>query len=183
MPEYRRMKIPGGTYFFTLVTYGRHNIFSIPKVRSILHESIEYVKNRHPFTMVAFCILPDHIHFIWHLPAGDADYSMRIGQIKSRFSKQYKLMLDNTIERSISREMRRELSIWQRRFWEHWIQDEADLNRHIDYIHYNPVKHGLVSSVREWKESSFHSFVEAGYYEINWGEGYQVDEKKYQYGE
>ncbi len=183
MPDYRRVKIPGGTYFFTLVTYRRQKIFSMPRARLILHETIEHVKNRYPFAMIAFCVLPDHIHFIWRLPVGDADYSMRIGQIKSQFSKKYHSFNNNAYKRTKSREKRRELTLWQRRFWEHLIRDEDDLNSHIDYIHYNPVKHGLVSRVREWEESSFHAYVEAGYYDLNWGEGYQVDEKDYQFGE
>jgi putative transposase len=183
MPEYRRIFHPGGTYFLTLVTYKRQNIFSISKTVALLHESIEHVICLHPFKIVAFVFLPDHLHFIWRLPEGDANYSTRISQIKRRFSKQYIAIFGAQLKKSASQDKRRELTIWQRRFWEHWICDEEDLNQHIDYIHYNPVKHGLVDRVCEWKVSSFHDYVKAGFYDSSWGQGFHVDEKKYTFGE
>jgi putative transposase len=183
MPEYRRMIYPGGTYFFTLVTYQRQNIFSTSKPISLFYESIERVRTLHPFTVEAYCILPNHIHFIWRLPNGDSNYSMRISQIKRRFSKLFVQELEMPSGISKSRNKRGELTIWQRRFWEHWIRDEDDLNRHIDYIHFNPVKHGLVDRVCEWKDSSFHDYVNAGFYDPSWGQGYHIDEKKYKFGE
>jgi putative transposase len=183
MPEYRRVKLKGATYFFTLVTFQRQHIFSLSEPISLLTESVDRIKSYHPFTIVAYCILPDHIHFIWSLPEDDNNYSMRIGQIKRCFSKQYAKSFDLSIESNESHQKRKEFAIWQRRFWEHWIRDENDLNRHIDYIHYNPVKHGLVSSVQDWKYSSFHEFVEMGYYNLEWGEDTQIDQEKYQFGE
>ena len=113
----------------------------------------------------------------------DANYSMRIGQIKRRFSKQYAKKYGMLIGKSFSQEKRRELPIWQRRFWEHLIRDEEDLNRHIDYIHYNPVKHALVSRVQEWEDTSFHAYVQKGFYDPDWGEGFQINETKHQLGE
>jgi putative transposase len=183
MPDYRRVKLKGATYFFTLVVYQRQHIFSSPKPISLLTESIDRIKTYHPFNIEAYCILPDHIHFIWSLAEDDNNYSMRIAQIKRRFSKQFAEIFDLPKDISESRQKRKELTIWQRRFWEHWIRDENDLNRHIDYIHYNPVKHGLVSSVQDWKYSSFHEFVEMGYYNLEWGEDTQIDQEKYQFGE
>ena len=183
MPEYRRVKFKGAIYFFTLVTYKRQPIFSSTEPVSLLTKSIDRIKTYHPFNIETYCILPDHIHIIWSLPEDDHNYSMRIGQIKRRFSKLYAERFDLSIETNESRQKRQELPIWQRRFWEHWIRDENDLNRHIDYIHYNPVKHGLVSRVKEWKYSSFLEFVDLGYYELNWGENYKIYHEKYQFGE
>jgi putative transposase len=183
MPEYKRMICPGGTYFFTLITYQRQRIFSTSKPKSLLYESIEHVRSLHPFTIEAYCILPDHLHFIWRLPNGDANYSMRISQIKRHFSKKYVAMFGLSFNKSESRDKRRELTIWQRRFWEHWIRDEDDLNRHIDYIHFNPVKHGVVDRVYKWNDSSFHDYVKAGFYDPSWGQGYHIDDKKYKFGE
>ena len=149
----------------------------------MLYDSIEHVQRLHPFMIEAYCILLDHIHFIWRLPVGDANYSMRIGQIKRRFSKQYAKKYEMLIGKNISQEKRRELPIWQRRFWEHLVRDEEDLNQHIDYIHYNPVKHGLVARAREWEDSSFHTYAQKGYYDLDWGEGSQITETKHQFGE
>jgi len=117
------------------------------------------------------------------MPENDSDYSMRINQIKRRFSKQYIARFGMPIRRSESREKRREVTIWQRRFWEHCIRNEGDLIRHIDYIHYNPVKHGLVPRVCDWESSSFHDYVRKGYYDLAWGEEIKINEKKYQHGE
>ena len=183
MPEYRRVKLKGSTYFFTLVTYQRQRIFSSPEPISLLTDSINRIKTYHPFIIEAYCILPDHIHFIWTLPEDDNNYSMRISQIKRRFTNEYSKRFEISIEKNESRQKRKESTIWQRRFWEHWIRDENDLNRHIDYIHYNPVKHGLVNSVKEWKHSSFFDFVEMGYYDPDWGENYENDQEKYRFGE
>jgi putative transposase len=108
---------------------------------------------------------------------------MRIGQIKRRFTNEYSKRFEISNEKNESRKKRKESIIWQRRFWEHWIRDENDLNHHIDYVHYNPVKHGLVSRAQDWKNSSFHEFVEMGYYDRDWGENYKNDQEKYQFGE
>jgi len=183
MPEYRRILYQGGTYFFTLVTYKRQKIFLSHDVSFIFYESLEHIQRLHPFTNVAYCIMPDHIHLIWRLPEDDANYSMRISQIKRRFARAFVKKYGIPVVRNMQHEKRRELTIWQRRFWEHLIRDEADLNQHIDYIHYNPVKHGMVDRVCDWVDSSFHRYVQEGYYDANWSEGCKTNEKDNHYGE
>jgi putative transposase len=183
MPEYRRVFQKGGVYFLTLVTYKRQDIFSSFEARKILHAAIDHVQKYHPFTILAYCVVPNHIHFLWELPENDADYSMRISQIKRRFSIRYSEKIIDPIPKSTSQKKRRELTIWQRRFYEHFIRDEEDLNRHIDYIHYNPVHHGYVASVCDWADSSFYDYVNQGYYDLLWGNEYDIDEKRYQFGE
>ena len=183
MPNYRRVKIKGGTYFFTLVTYHRQRIFSSPQTRSMFLDAIYHVRTYHPFDLEAYCILPDHIHLICRFPEDDPDYSMRIGLIKRRYSKQHIYRFGSHFPKNKSYEKRQEVGIWQRRFWEHWIRDEEDLNRHIDYIHFNPVKHGLVNQACDWEHSSFINYVQNGYYDLKWGGNYYVDEKKFRFGE
>ena len=171
MPEYRRSFIPGGTYFFTVVTYHRLPILVTEESRKVLRLAWMDVKRRFPFSTDAICLLPDHAHCIWTLPEGDANYSLRWGEIKRIFSTAYQKMIRVNEPRSLSREKRREAAIWQRRFWEHTLRDEEDLQRHMDYIHYNPVKHGLVERVSDWKWSSFHRYVRMGWYDAGWGAG------------
>ena len=121
----------------------------------------------HPFRVDAIVILPDHLHTIWTLPDSDPDFSTRWKRIKASFSRNYPGCIIEDISESMHR--KKEKGIWQRRFWEHVICDQADYNRHCDYIHYNPVKHGLVNSPLEWKYSSFRKFVEKGLYGQDWG--------------
>ncbi len=173
MPNYRRVKIKGGTYFFTIVTNKRQRLFHSPKARELLLKAFDHVKQFHPYAMEAFCILPDHIHLLWKMPEDDEHYSMRIAEIKKRFSKTYYEEISKTISKNSKQAKRGENGLWQRRFWEHYIRDEEDLHRHIDYIHYNPVKHGLVKQVKEWPSSSFFDYVKKGVYEIDWGETYE----------
>jgi putative transposase len=170
MPEYRRSYVAGGTYFFTVVTYNRRPILTTPIARQILRIAWLTVKERFPFTIEAVCLLPEHIHCIWSLPEGDANYSVRWKEIKRLFTLGYEEQVGPGGIRSESRLKRNEAAIWQRRFWEHTIQDEEDLRRHMDYIHYNPVKHELVHAVKDWPWSSFHRCVRMGYYENGWGE-------------
>lgn len=170
MPDYRRVKIKGGTYFFTLVTYKRRKIFLSPKARRLFLEALHHERNYHWFYVLAYYILPDHIHLIWEMPKDDANYSMRIGEIKKRFSKQYIAEFGSPTEKSVKQIERSEAGLWQHRFWEHYIRDENDLFHHIDYIHYNPVKHGVVKQTKDWPNSSFFDYVQAGYYDITWGQ-------------
>jgi putative transposase len=121
----------------------------------------------HPFAIDAMVVLPDHLHTIWTLPEGDSDFSSRWKMVKGAFSRRYSE--DRTGDISESMCQKHEKGIWQRRFWEHAIRDEEDFNRHCDYIHYNPVKHRLVSSPVEWKYSSFGDLVKKGIYPSNWG--------------
>ena len=157
----------GGTFFFTLVTYKRRPILCDPANVDLLRDVIGDVKKRHSFEIDAFVLLPDHLHCIWTLPDGDRDFSTRWRLIKSGFSRRcngrYK------IQPSDSRFKKRESTLWQRRFWEHRIRDEKDMFHHTDYIHYNPVKHGLVASPEAWQFSSFHRHVKEGIYDKGWG--------------
>ena len=160
MPNYRRLYIPGGTYFFTIVTYCRRPLFKYAHNIDLLRIAIAKVKTERPFKIIAAVISPDHIHFIWQLPPDDSNYSQRISRLKVLFTRAYKSRNPSNLEISASRHRHRESDVWQRRFWEHLIRDEADLQKHIDYIHYNPVKHGLVSCPHLWEYSSFSRWVD-----------------------
>ena len=164
MPEYRRHFIQGGTFFFTVVTYQRYPIFNIKSARTLIGEAFRFAQQRYPFTLDAICLLPDHLHCIWTLPEIEHDNSIRWKTIKSYFTHRYKGEIHSGIDISESRMSRRESGIWQRRFWEHIIFDDLDYERHIDYIHYNPVKHNLVEEVKSWQWSSFHRYVKMGWY-------------------
>lgn len=164
MPNYLRYYQPGGTYFFTVVTNNRQPILTTPSARKILGEVFRNAISRYPFTMDAICLLPDHIHCIWTLPENDGNFSIRWSYIKANFSHKMNELNTTQISVSDSREHRRESGFWQRRFWEHLIQDEADYENHIDYIHYNPVKHGLVDEMEDWEWSSFHRYIRMGWY-------------------
>ena len=169
MPEYRRSYIEGGTYFFTVVTYNRLPILTTDTSRELLRSAWMDVRKRFPFTTIAVCLLPDHLHCIWSLPDGDANYSVRWIEIKRLFTKGYLAQVGPGGTRNETRMKRNEAAIWQRRFWEHTVRDQEDLNRHMDYVHYNPVKHGLVERVVDWPWSSIHRYVTEGYYGDDWG--------------
>ena len=169
MSDYRRSFIEGGTYFFTLVTYQRQPIFADSLSQKLLHSAWTYVNKKLPFTTDAFCFLPDHLHCILTLPLGDANYPIRIREIKRYFTRAYLSQKKETIRRNTSHLVRGEATIWQRRYWEHTIQDENDFKHHLDYIHYNPVKHGYVTHASDWEWSSFTQYVEKGFYENDWG--------------
>ena len=123
------------------------------------------VQKQYPFETVAVCVLPNHIHAIWTLPSDDADYSLRWRLIKTKFSAHF----PHAENLSASKQRRHERGIWQRRFYEHTVRDETDLQRCADYIHFNPVKHGLCDNVRDWAFSSFHRYVRDGRLPLNWG--------------
>ena len=165
MTNYRRLYVRGGTYFFTVATHERRPIFAEEKNVRVLYESFEKVKKNRPFVMEAVAVLPDHVHCLWTLPDGDSDFSIRWKGIKYGFSMSYR----GSFKVSESMKKKKEKGLWQRRFWEHLIQDQEDLNRHVDYIHYNPVKHGLAERAMDWPYSSFRGFVEKGIYEEDWG--------------
>lgn len=164
MSRYRRNYVPGATYFFTVVAYNRRRILTEPTSRAYLRNAIQSVRRRWPFTIVSFVLLPDHLHTVWTLPPGDANYSLRWQKIKEEFTRQY--VAANAV--SIRRAQTGEYEVWQPRFWEHTCRDDVDLKNCVDYSHYNPVKHGLVSRVCDWPWSSFHRFVRLGEYERNW---------------
>lgn len=168
MPEYRRIRVEGGTYFFTVVTYQRKPILTSEISRKILHDAWMDVKHRFPFETIGICLMPDHLHCIWKLPEGDSNYSVRWKEIKRLFSKQYAMQIGSGEPRNVSHQIRNEAAIWQRRFWEHTILDADDLDTHLDYIHYNPIKHGLTTRAADWPWSSFKRIVTDGFYDLDW---------------
>ncbi|MGD0006236.1 MAG: transposase [Anaerolineaceae bacterium] len=177
MPEYRRSILEGGTFFFTVVTYNRRPILTTPVAREILHSAWITVQERFPFKTDAVCLLPEHIHCIWTLPEGDSNYSVRWKEIKRLFTRDYTYQVGPGKFHNKSHQKQREATIWQRRFWEHTIQNQEDFAHHIEYIFFNPVKHGLVERVSEWPWSSFHQFVRQGFYPKEWG-GSEIREEK-----
>jgi putative transposase len=167
--RYRRNYVPGGTYFFTLVTQDRQPILTSERARQCLRSAIRDVRQKRPFILFAIVVLPDHLHTVWTLPAGDSDYSLRWAQIKEGFTRGFLKSGGAEATRSASREAHRERGVWQRRFWEHTCRDEDDLKRCVDYLHWNPVKHGFVSRVEDYAWSSFRRFVRLGEYDLDWG--------------
>jgi putative transposase len=167
MPNYRRATIAGGTYFFTQVTHQRQPWLCSDVGRSLLRAAFLKVQQKYPFTIDAIVLLPDHVHCIWTLPPEDSDYATRWRLIKTYVTKQGNVA--SQAKRSESRQKRKEGNLWQRRFWEHCIQDEKDFAQHCDYIHYNPVRHGLCDRAGDWQYSSFHRYVAQGVYPVDWG--------------
>ena len=171
MTNYRRNRLPGGAYFFTVVIADRRLdllVRHVEQFKAIYREE----QRRAPFVNLGLVVLPDHLHALWRLPEGDADYSNRWRRIKAGFSRAMSCAHCPVGERvSASRAAKGERGIWQRRFWEHTIRDEEDLNRHLDYLHWNPVKHGLVARVIDWPHSTFRGYVERGWYPADWGGG------------
>ena len=169
MSDFRRYFVAGGTYFFTVVTAGRAPLFRKEAARRLLGGVIREKQQEVPFEIVAIVLLPDHLHTIWTLPRGDTDYSGRWKAIKAEFTSTW-LALDRgeqPVTGGYRRQRRR--GIWQPRFMEHTIRDEEDHHHHIDYIHYNPVKHGYARCPKDWRWSSFHRYVRSGDYAENWG--------------
>jgi putative transposase len=163
MVHYRRNFVAGGTYFFTVTVADRRSSVLTDHIVS-LRRAFRVTRSERPFDIDAVVILPDHLHAVMTLPEGDVDYSGRWRRIKSLFTRDaVKAGLD------VARNARGEYDLWQRRFWEHTIRDETDLTRHVDYIHYNPLKHGLVSQVSAWPHSSFHRYVRLGWLPEDWG--------------
>ena len=151
MPRYRRFFVPGGCYFFTVVTADRKPIFADENNVEHLKQAFKREMERRPFILQAIVVLPDHVHALWELPKGDADFSNRWREIKKHVSK------------SCGQ------SVWQKHYWEHCIRDDDDWAKHLDYIHFNPVRHGYTSSACEWKWSSFHRWQQQGVYSHGWG--------------
>jgi putative transposase len=175
MPSYKRAaRIRGGTYFFTHITNKRKPLLVNEEARYCLRQALSEVQYEHPFEIDGLCLLPDHLHMIWTLPKGDRDYSQRWAAVKGLFSKKYRSSARSYPQSIGSRLGLGERAFWQRRFWEHLITDEDDFRRHLDYLHYNPVKHGHVASVVDWPWSSFHRYARAGIYPLNWGSSSQI---------
>ena len=168
MPNYRRTYEPGGIFFFTLVTHRRRHLFSNSRARECLRRAIAEEQAEYPFDLTAIVLLLDHLHCVWELPENDCDFSKRWGRIKSRFTRTWLPHGGKEIQISQTRSNHRERGIWQKRFWEHRIRNEEDLMRHVNYIHFNPVKHGLVRCPHEWPYSSFARWVKQGFYKRDW---------------
>jgi putative transposase len=165
MVNYRRNRIAGGTFFFTVTLQNRnasHLTVHIDQLRGAIREA----HHARPFHIDAMVVMPDHLHAIWTLPEDDSDYSTRWSTIKSRFTRS---LVRAGVQ--IGRNAKGEYDLWQRRYWEHTIRDDLDMQRHVDYIHYNPVKHGLVARVADWPHSSFHRFVREGLLPSDWAGG------------
>ena len=160
--------MPGGTFFFTLVTYARRPVFRAEDARRMLRESFDRVRRNRPFTIEAMVLLPEHLHCIWTLPDGDAEFSVRWRKIKESFTRSFLATggRESLVTPGQSRKGQR--GVWQQRFWEHTIRDEEDRRRHVDYIHYNPVKHEQVACPHLWPWSTFARWVREGFYAADW---------------
>jgi len=163
MVRYRRNLIGGGTFFFTIAVIDRRSRILTDHIAH-LREAFREARHRRPFSIDAIVVLPEHLHIVMTLPPDDANFSARWGHIKGLFTRRV-IAKGATIER----DRKGEYGLWQKRFWEHTIRDDRDLERHIDYIHFNPVKHGLVSRVGAWPYSSFHRYVKRGLLPADWG--------------
>jgi putative transposase len=182
MPNYRRAKDAGATYFFTVCTLNRQPLLTQEPFRIALHQAIERTRTTRPFTIDAWVLLPDHLHCLWTLPVDDGDFSARWAMIKQHTSK---LCREHLALRGppASRYKRHELGLWQRRFWEHRIRDGKDFSQHVDYIHWNPLKHGYVQRVADWPYSTFHRYAAQGVYPVDWAGMGHVELAELEFGE
>ncbi len=169
MSRYRGVRLEGGVFFFTVVTYARRPLLTtelgVHCLRNAWRETIRTL----PFETEAVCVLPDHLHTIWSMPEGDSDYPARWRKLKGLFTREYRRGGGAGEIPNSSRIRKREAAVWQRRYWEHRIRDVDDFRHHVDYIHFNPVKHGFVTSTADWEWSSFHDHVKKGWLESDWG--------------
>lgn len=170
MPNYRRAWVRGGTYFFTVTLRDRRSSLLTQEI-NLLRRVIAQTKRNHPFQIDAWVVLPEHMHCLWTLPPGDADFATRWKVIKSGFARR----IPHGEPRSIEQQLRGERGIWQPRYWEHLIRDETDFQRHFDYIHINPVKHGWVTAVKDWPYSTFRRAVAEGIYTEDWAGDVSLD--------
>ena len=166
MPNYRRAWVPGAAWFFTVNLLERRGNDLLVREIELLRRCVALERSRRPFSVLAWTVLPDHMHWLWRLPPGDADFATRWRRIRTDFS----LGIPRNERRTAARRRRGERGIWQRRYWEHLIRAPDDLRHHLDYIHYNPVKHGWASTAAAWPHSSFHACVQRGLYPPDWAE-------------
>jgi putative transposase len=169
MSDYRRYFVKGGTYFFTVVTYHRHPFFRSDLARDLLRQTWLATQTELPFTNIASVLLHDHFHCLWTLPPSDKNFSDRLQKIKCDFTSAWLAHGGYEVAVSRSQKARGNRGVWQRRFWEHVIRDEQDLENHFDYIHFNPVKHRYVERPFDWPWSTFHRYVALGHYSSDWG--------------
>lgn len=165
--KYRRAFIPGGSFFFTVVTERLRPVLASADAVEVLRRAMRAARSTRPFKVDAMVVLPDHLHCIWTLPPDDAGFATRWRLVKTWFTKHCDPALRAAPNRA--RVAKREQAVWQHRYWEHLIHDDADFVRHVGYIHYNPVKHGHAQAPIDWPYSSFRRYVEAGIYPADWG--------------
>lgn len=170
MSNYFRPVQPGAVWFFTVCLANRRSDLLVRHV-DVLREVLCEVRRARPFAVDAIVVLPDHLHCLWTLPENDGDYARRWSQLKAAFTR----TIGSPAPRSMSRALRRERGVWQRRYWEHLIRDQDDYDRHVEYIHFNPIKHGHVRSVADWPYSSFYRFVRDGMLPANWASAVDDD--------
>jgi putative transposase len=175
MPRYVRGKHQGGSYFFTVSTYRKQALLTRPGALEMLRTSLEEVRSQQPFSLRAWVVLPDHGHFIWTLPPGDDDYPGRWDRLKAAYTRRLFDQAPDLASVPVSWRLRKRRAIWQRGFRAHRIIDPEDFTAYLDYLHYNPVKHGLAASASAWRFSSFHTYVERGFYGRNWGGAVPLD--------
>jgi putative transposase len=173
MSNYRRARVPGASYFFTVNLRDRRSDLLVREI-DLLRATVRATRARHPFHIDAWVVLPEHMHCIWTLPAGDRDFALRWKIIKAALSRR----LPGHGTPNAAQPPRGERGLWQRRYWEHLIRDDLDYQRHFDYLHYNPVKHGHAARVADWPWSSFHRAVREGLYPPNWAGDDRVGEPK-----
>lgn len=173
MSDYRRNYVKGGSYFFTVVTEKRRPILNSDLARKCLREAIRHCRQEQPFKIDAIVLLSNHIHAIWTLPDDDFDYSKRWGVIKKHFTQSWLAQGGAEANISTSKQRYHRRGVWQRQFWEHTLAVQEDYNQHFDYLHYNPVKHGIVKHLSDYPYSSFHRYVRQGIYSENWGSQYE----------
>lgn len=166
--RYRRAEAAGASYFFTVVTFRRQPVFTEPPVVEMLERAIQRIQERRPFVVEAQVVLSDHLHAMWTLPEDDSNYPTHWRLIKEAFTREY-VPTYGVIWQDERRRTRGERTVWQRRFWEHLIRDDRDFSAHLEYIHLNPVRHGLVSAPRDWPYSTFRKWVANGSYDLTWG--------------
>jgi len=161
--DYRRYHRSGALVFLTLVTRSRASVLVEPRVRDVFRSAITHVAQRHPFRTVAYAVMPDHCHLLWRMPLDDGDFSRRVRLLKHFMTRQ----------QGVPR------PLWQARFWDHMIRDESDFVRHLDYIHFNPVKHGHCAAAAEWPDSSYGHYVRKGWYAPDWGVASAQDARQF----
>ena len=171
--RYRRANVQGGCYFFTVALANRKTALLVEHIDTLRH-AFRLIRKRHPFEIVAMAVMPEHLHTVWQMPQGDADFALRWALIKSAFSRS----IPKHEYIRPSHESKRERGIWQRRYWEHLIRDDEDLERHVNYIHYNPVKHGHATSPWDWPHSSLRQCAARGWYPDNWSIASDMNESE-----
>lgn len=169
MPNYLRAKNPGGTFFLTFVSHDRRPFLTDDLAIDCIFNAYREIVRRRRFLLHAYCVLPDHIHVLVTLPRRDTDFPTRCRAFKSAFTRAYVRAGGKEGQRNVSRYRSGEAAVWQRRYWEHSIRNQHDFQRHFDYIHFNPVKHGLVREPEEWEWSTFRRYALRGWYEASWG--------------